>query len=145
MSEQETSKAPEGGSSIPEVLSSVGYVVICTAGTSMLPMLGDRRDTAEIHALSDAPLRKYDVVLFRKGSALVLHRIIRVLPDAYLIRGDNSLAKDTVPSENILGILTAFTRKGRRRTVGDRAYRIYSRLAVFLHPLTVLRLRVLGR
>ena len=120
--------------SVEEVLREKGFVVISTAGYSMAPMLRDRRDTVEIHTPTKSP-RKYDVVLFKKGDRLVLHRIIKATGDGYIIRGDNAIEKDAVKPEDIIGVLFSFTRNGKRYTVKDKGYLIYSRLTVFFHPL----------
>lgn len=119
--------------SVETVIAEKGYVVISTSGISMMPMLRDRKDTSEIRKLTKKP-KKYDVVLFRKGTKLVLHRIIKETPDGYIIRGDNSYEKDTVKSESLIGVLYSFTRKGKQHTAKDLSYRIYSRLIVFCHP-----------
>ena len=130
--------------SIEEVLREKGFVVISTAGYSMAPMLRDRRDTVEIHTPTKSP-RKYDVVLFKKGDRLVLHRIIKATGDGYIIRGDNAIEKDTVNPEDIIGVLFAFTRNGKRYTATDISYRIYSRFSVFYHPLKITIQRTKGR
>ena len=127
--------------SVEEVLQDKGFVVISTAGYSMAPMLRDRKDTVEIHTPTEIP-RKYDVVLFRKGNRLVLHRIIKVTGDGYIIRGDNAVEKDTVNPEDIIGVLFAFTRNGKRYTGTDISYRIYSRLVVIFHPLKLLLFKI---
>ena len=120
--------------SVEDVLKDKSFVIISTAGYSMAPMLRDRKDTVEIHTPTKSP-RKYDVVLFKKGNRLVLHRIIKVMQNGYVIRGDNAIEKDKVNTEDIIGELYAFTRNGKRHTVSDMSYRIYSRLVVFFHPL----------
>lgn len=127
--------------SVEEVLRDKGFVVISTAGYSMAPMLRDRKDTVEIHTPTKSP-RKYDVVLFKKGNRLVLHRIIKVTGDGYIIRGDNAIEKDAVKPEDIIGVLYAFTRNGKRYTGTDISYRIYSRLVVIFHPLKLLLFKI---
>lgn len=119
------------------------YIVISTAGQSMMPMLRDRKDTVEIRALSANP-KKYDVVLFKKGERLVLHRIIKVVPEGYIIRGDNCIEKDTVKPDDIIGVLFSYTRNGKRRTVNDAAYKIYSRATVLFHPIKAISKRIKG-
>ena len=127
--------------SIEDVLRDKGFVVISTAGNSMAPMLRDRRDTVEIHTPAGIP-RKYDVVLFKKGDRLVLHRIIKATGNGYIIRGDNAIEKDEVRPEDIIGVLFAFTRNGKRYTATDISYRIYSRFSVFYHPLKLLLFKI---
>ena len=127
--------------SIEDVLRDKGFVVISTAGYSMAPMLRDRKDMVEIHTPTKSP-RKYDVVLFRKGDCLVLHRIIKATGDGYIIRGDNAVGKDAANPEDIIGVLFAFTRNGKRYTATDISYRIYSRLVVIFHPLKLLLFKI---
>ena len=49
--------------------------VSTTSGVSMYPMLRNRRDTIIVKPPT-APLKKYDVPLYRRGDDYVLHRII---------------------------------------------------------------------
>lgn len=115
-------------------LTQKGIFATTVSGVSMRPMLAGRRDTAVISPIT-APLRKYDVVLFRRGEQLVLHRIVDIRGAQYIIRGDNCVGSDLVGKEQILGILTQFTRKGRQISVSAPGYRLYCRLWVASHPL----------
>ena len=119
---------------IAEVLPDAGIYASMTVGTSMYPMLRQQRDTVVIVPV-DGRAKKYDVVLFRRGDQNVLHRVIRVLPDGYLIRGDNCDAEESVSEEQILGVLAAFVRNGKHRKSTDLSCRIYAHLIVWLHPL----------
>ena len=78
---------------IEDVLREKGLYVSTTAGVSMYPMLRDRRDTIMIRP-AEGRLKKYDVPLYRRGEAYVLHRIVKVLPDSYVICGDNCFKKE---------------------------------------------------
>lgn len=127
-----------------EVLAEKGYFVKTIAGTSMLPMLIDRTDTVVIEPIT-RPLKKYDVVLFRRGKQLVLHRIIKVNPEYCLIRGDNCIEAEKVPSDNIIGIMTSFCHKGKEHKIHDKGYKLYSRLWVALHAAVAFYHRVRNR
>ena len=130
--------------SVENVLKDKGYIIISTAGYSMAPMLRDRKDTVEIHRPTEIP-KKYDVVLFRKGNKLVLHRIIKVTKDGYITRGDNTVEKDVVGNDDIIGVLYAFTRHGKRHAVTDISYRFYARYIVSVHPMKIYMQRVLRK
>ena len=117
-----------------EALAQKGIFATTVDGVSMRPMLTGRRDTAVITPIT-APLRKYDVVLFRRGEQLVLHRIVEIGEAQYTIRGDNCPGADRVCREQILGILTQFTRKGKQISVSAPGYLLYCRLWVASHPL----------
>jgi signal peptidase I len=95
-----------------DVLARDGYLVYRTRGRSMEPMLRQDRDliTARVPT---GRLKKYDVALYKRGSAYVLHRVVGVRPDHYLIRGDNTYAIERVPDEAVIGVLSAFLRNSR--------------------------------
>ena len=69
---------------IEDILRQEGFYTSTTRGISMYPMLRDGRDTVIIRP-PEGRLRKYDVPLYRVGPKYVLHRVIQVLPDGYVI------------------------------------------------------------
>ena len=72
-----------------EILEKDGRLVYRFRGVSMKPMLYQNRDLVVIEKVKDR-LKKGDVVLYRRGKDYVLHRIVRVSEDGYVIRGDNT-------------------------------------------------------
>lgn len=102
----------------------------------MRPMLKQNRDLVTIRPVSGR-LKKYDVPLYRKkGGGYLLHRIIAVTENGYVIRGDNTYKKELDVTDNdIVGVLTAFKRKGKDYTVESKGYRLYARVWNFLYPL----------
>ena len=117
-----------------ELLAQKGIYASTIVGVSMHPLLKARTDTVVIEKLS-APPRKYDVVLFRRGTQLVLHRIVDIRNGQCRIQGDNCIDFDLVPKNRILGIMTSFTHKGKQFSTKSKFYRIYSTLWVWLFPL----------
>ena len=73
---------------IEDVLAQDGVWVSTTVGISMWPMLRNRRDTIVVRPCK-SQLQKYDVALYRRGDAYVLHRVIGVKESNYRILGDN--------------------------------------------------------
>ena len=116
-----------------KLLQEDGRLVYRTRGVSMEPMLRQNRDLVVIEVPSSR-LKKYDVALYRRGTSYVLHRVIGVKSDHYLIRGDSA----------VLGVLTAFQRKGKKYSVTDRGYRCYVRFWDAIYPLRALRARCRG-
>ena len=130
---------------IENILDSEGMYISTTSGVSMYPMLRDRRDTIVVTPCRER-LKKYDVALYRRGESYVLHRVIEVRPDSYVIRGDNCIAKEYgITDANILGKLTAFYRKDKEINMNGAAYKLYSRLICLLHPFVKLKLKVIAR
>ncbi len=127
---------------IERELAENGVYVSTTSGVSMVPMLRNRRDTIVVEP-TDKRLKKYDVALYRRGDSYVLHRVIAVLPDSYVIRGDNCIAKEYgITDKHVLGKLTAFYRKNKKVNMEGFLYRSYSRLICILHPFVTLKLRI---
>ena len=119
--------------SLEEVLARDKVLVYRTRGTSMEPMLRQNRDLVTIRVPS-ARLKKYDVALYKRGKDCVAHRVIKVLPDGYLIRGDNTFKTERVPEGNVLGVLTGFMRRGKQYSADGRLYRLYARAWHFIFP-----------
>jgi len=122
--------------SIEEQLKNGGTYVSTTSGSSMRPMLRDRRDRVIVTAIGDRELKKYELPLYRRADGkYVLHRIVGVKEDCYVIRGDNTFQKEFVPREQILGYVTEFYRGGRRIASVSRAYRAYAMLWNWIYPI----------
>ena len=84
-------------------------------------------------------LRKYDVALYKRGDTYVLHRLITVRDDHYLIRGDNTYSLEHVPDTAVIGVLSSFRYKGTQHGVKDLGYLCYVRIWQAIHPLRLLR------
>jgi hypothetical protein len=124
------------GVSIESQLQSEGFHISTTAGMSMKPMLRNRRDRVLIKPLGDERLKKYDLPLYRlPDGRYVLHRVIDVKDDHYIIRGDNTYQKEKVPFEWILGVVTEFYRGDRHVTSDKKSYRIYAAVWQGIYPL----------
>lgn len=119
---------------IEEVLKEKGYYVSTTSGYSMFPMLRDRRDTIVLQPVK-GQLKKYDIPLYYSGENYVLHRIISVKPDYYIIRGDNCIQKEIVKPEQIIGVLTEFYRDDKKIPMEGKGYKLYVRFWSFSYPV----------
>lgn len=122
-------------SQIEDVLIEEGVFVSTTVGVSMFPMLRNRKDTIIVSPY-EGRLKKYDVPLYKRGSSYILHRIIEVRPDSYVIRGDNCIEKEYgITDEQILGVLTGFYRGDKKVNMDGFGYKCYSRIWPFLYPV----------
>ena len=121
--------------STPETeLAAHGTYASLTRGASMYPLFKTHRDMVILEK-PNSPLKKYDVVLYRVDDSYVLHRIIGKKGDVYIIRGDNTFKREYISEDKIIGVLTAFNRKGKRGNVTDHSYKFYSRLWHFIYPI----------
>ena len=72
---------------IEEALESQGFYMSTTVGVSMFPLLRNRRDTILIRPVTE-PLKKYDVPLYKRGNNYVLHRIVKITRDGYVMSAE---------------------------------------------------------
>lgn len=94
-----------------EILESKDYYIATPIGTSMMPMIRQRVDTVKL-VKPNRRLKKYDVILYqRKDGTYVLHRIIGVKKNSYILCGDNQFTKEyNVTDEMIIGVMDGFYR-----------------------------------
>lgn len=113
---------------IREQLAAGKTVRFSPRGTSMLPMLRQGKDQVVLSPLPEK-LKKYDLPLYqRKNGQFVLHRIVGV-GDTYTCLGDNQF--DVEPGlghDQMIALVTAFTRNGREIPVTAWHYRLYCRI-----------------
>lgn len=100
----------------------------------MWPMLRDRRDTIAVRPI-EGRLRPYDVALYKRGSAYILHRVIKANEGCYRIIGDNCLTYEEVPESDILGRLDEFWRGERRCIPRSYSWLLYARIWHALLPI----------
>lgn len=118
----------ESNGNIERQLAEQGFYVSTTVGCSMRPMLRNRRDRVIVLPIGDERLKKYDLPLYRRPDGkYILHRIIGVRDGEYVIRGDNTYAKEYVPDAWVLGYVTEFYRGKRHVLSSARSYRFYAR------------------
>lgn len=122
---------------ITQALNENGMYTGLTKGCSMEPLIRNQRDTI-IVVKPQGRLKKYDIPVYvTKSGKYIMHRIVKVCPDHYVIIGDNCLNKEYVTDDMIVGRLKAFYRNGKKYIDLDenRAYMAYSKVWVALYPL----------
>jgi len=112
-----------------DILERDGVLVYTNRGVSMLPLLREGRDLMEIRKKGEERCRRLDTILFkRENGQYILHRILEVRANGYWVVGDNCVSGETVREEQILGVLTAVVRNGKRIPVTDEGYLRYVHL-----------------
>ncbi len=117
-----------GGISYEEYLEKYGSLTYTNVGVSMLPLLRQGRDLFIVHKKGEERCSVGDVVLYRRPPAsYVLHRIVEVRPDSYVILGDNCITREYgIKDSDIIGVMTGFVRGGKEHDTREKAYRLYS-------------------
>lgn len=125
-------------SNTEQQLLSEGQIITVLHGKSMWPMIRYRKDPVLIrplHQQREGTAMPHDVVAYRRADKYVVHRVLRVCADHYVIRGDNCLTEEHIPHEDVFGIVTHWWRNGKEHTTHDIGYRTYVTLWLALHPL----------
>lgn len=122
--------------SFEEILNATGYLAYTNVGTSMMPLLRQGRDVMEIRRKGDERCKKYDAVLYKVHDRYILHRILKVRENDYVIAGDHCFRKEYgITDHQILGVLTGVTRGRKHIRVTDIPYQCYVHLWCDLYPI----------
>lgn len=123
-------------SSFEAELERHGTLVYSNVGKSMLPLIREHRDLMVIKKRPEGRLKKHDAVLYRIGDKYILHRIIKVEENGYVIRGDNTFVNEYgITDEHIIGVLDSVVRDGKTVEVSDFGYRMYVGIWCGIYPL----------
>lgn len=108
-------------------------------GVSMLPLLRQGRDLFTVEKKTKERCKVGDVVLYRRPpQSYVLHRVIKVRKDDYVILGDNCVQKEYgIKEDDIIGVMTGFVRNGKEHSTSEMGYKIYVFLILHTIPLRV--------
>ncbi len=117
---------------VRECLDSGQEVRLTVTGNSMAPFLRHERDVAVLIKPQDTmALRVGDVLLYqRKNGRLVLHRLVarQEKPVVYTMCGDAQVQPERgIMPEQVIAVVRAFERKGKRYECAGAAYRCYVR------------------
>ena len=133
-------------STFEEQLAQTGRLIYTNKGDSMMPLIKQDRDLLVIKPVNGR-LKKYDVPLYRRDSGqYVLHRILKVRKDDYVICGDNRWSKEYgISDRHILGVLTAVVRDGRVVSFESWKYKLYVHLWCDFFPVRALITHVISK
>ena len=125
--------------SFEEELERSGKLVYTTVGVSMRPLIRQDKDISIIEK-PKGRLKKYDVALYKRPNGqYVLHRVVKVLEDGYVILGDNCCSKEfNIKDSQILGVLTSLNRGGKEIDFESFGYKLYVRLRYAHYPVRVI-------
>ncbi|MDO5124941.1 MAG: S24/S26 family peptidase [Ruminococcus sp.] len=123
---RKTFRLSEYDETIRLILESGGEFRIYPRGTSMLPLLRQERDSVVLKK-PDGKLKKNDIAFYlRDNGQYVLHRVISVGENSYVMCGDNQLQLEKgINDEHIIGIVCLISRKGKDITPESTLYKLY--------------------
>ena len=123
--------------SIKEILDTYGKYTGLTMGTSMEPLIHEQQDNI-IVVKNKGRLKKYDVAVYvTPQGKYIMHRVVKVCDDHYVIVGDNLLKKEYVTDDMICCVLVGFYKKSKKYIdcTSSKKYMIYSKIWVALLPI----------
>lgn len=130
-------------STFEDEIKRTGRIIYTNVGDSMMPLIKQGRDVLVISVVNGR-LKRYDIPLYKRDSGqYVLHRILKVCKNDYVICGDNRCNKEYgITDRHIIGVLSDIIRDGREIPVTDIKCRIYAHLWCDLFPVRVLIIRI---
>ena len=115
-------------------------VEIPLTGISMKPLLQEGRDNLRLAPLApDAPLHRYDVVLFRYHGTFLLHRIRKINGETLVTRGDAINSVETPRRSDVVAKLVAVrnTKTGELTQCDSLKWKLLSRKTVLVKNIKV--------
>lgn len=107
-----------------------------TKGRSMMPLLREGVDLIVVDRKGSDRLSLMDVPLYKRSDGkYILHRVMWVRKNDYVICGDNQhYLERGITDDDILGVMTAVIRGGKRIECSSLRMRAYSFLQWICYP-----------
>ncbi len=120
-------KLSEYDETIRFVLDSGGEFRLYPRGTSMLPLLREGKDSVCL-IKAEGILKKNDIAFYlRDDGHYVLHRIVDVSENGYVLCGDNQTALEKyIKKEQIIGVAGRIFRGEKEVSLRGLKYRLYT-------------------
>ena len=117
-----------------ELLKRDGSLLYTLKGVSMKALLHQGKDVVIISSI-DRPIKKLDIVLYKVGERYVLHRVLKIKKDHYVIRGDNTYSEEFIPKDKVFGILTSYYKNDKLKKVNTKGAILLYYLWLTTYPL----------
>ncbi|MFA5692508.1 MAG: S24/S26 family peptidase [Acholeplasmataceae bacterium] len=121
---------------IKEHLNLGQIVSIKVKGNSMLPFFINDKTVVDLK--KEKNYLKYDVILAKYNNHYVLHRIIKIKDNIYVLRGDGNLTKEVVKYEDIYAKVVGF--KTNEKTIKRYKFKVF--LWQLLRPIRRILLKL---
>lgn len=88
---------------IEQSMAENGFHLATVKGDSMMPLLREGKDLVKVVPVSER-LKVNDIALFKRPTGeYVLHRVVKVKNNCYVICGDNRFLREDIPFDWIVG------------------------------------------
>lgn len=120
---------------IEEIIKSGGAAEITVTGSSMSPMLKDRKSNVRLSSARE--IKNGDIPLYRReNGSYILHRIVGEENGTYTCCGDAQWRLEKgISKDQIIAMVTHFNRSNKWIPCTSAWYRCYWKLWVLIRPL----------
>ena len=124
-------------------LNKKGSIIWKCNGISMLPFIKADRDIVILESIKSEP-KPYDVVMYKLDSVnkYVLHRLLYVDGNTYVILGDNCVTLEYVPKEKVIAVMTGIIRDGKKIDIDTLWYKLYMQLWIKPWKFRIITIKV---
>lgn len=117
-------------------LSEGGPFFLRVTGSSMEPFLRHERDHVILVSDEKFRLGSGEIIFFRrKDGSCILHRIIKMENDEFLVNGDAQIWTEWIQKEQILAVAEGIVRKGVYISCKNPIYRCSVKIWGLLRPI----------
>ena len=115
---------------IEKYIKENGEFVAIPVGTSMYPMLRNRRDSVYLVRYNGEGLKKYDLPVYKRDNGQqVMHRCLGKDENGYIMCGDNQWTLEHgIREDQIIAVAKGFYRDEKYIPNENRLYRFYYKL-----------------
>lgn len=115
---------------IEQYINANGEFVAIPVGTSMYPMLRNRRDSVYLIKYDKTGLKKYDLPVYKRADgSQVMHRCLGKDSNGYIMCGDNQwFLEHGVKEEQIIAVAKGFYRDEKYIPNENSFYKLYYKL-----------------
>lgn len=111
-----------GNTAYKEQVDRLGVIAFVPNGVSMWPHLKNHGQSVVVEKKKER-LKKYDVGFYtRANGACVLHRVLEVTDDGYVMCGDSQFVTEKVKEDSVFGVMIGFYVKDKYLSANDSKY-----------------------
>lgn len=118
-----------------ESLNEGKSIKITVVGNSMYPFLRNKIDSVELYREEYINIKINDIVVARKGTKYILHRVYKKNNDSFVMLGDGNFTTDGIYSkDDLICKASAIYRKDKRISCSSFSFKLLSILWKMLRP-----------
>lgn len=116
---------------INKSLEKDGIIVTNISGNSMFPFL---KDQTKVTIAKPKDIKLYDIVLYQNKDKYVLHRVVDIKDNLYVIKGDNYIKTESISKDRIIGVLVGYYKENSYIELNDSINKRFYNISKLLNP-----------